>query len=92
MHTSLINKIAQHHSDKAKALITTARNEAIKRKTIANSDTSRGKGSRNISRHLSHNDAKPLMGVKRDQDTADGGKKGEITTNPNLIDFIVQRA
>ena len=32
------------------------------------------------------------MGVKRDQDTADGGKKGEITTNPNLIDLIVQRA
>ena len=32
------------------------------------------------------------MGVERDQDTADGGKKGEITTNPNPIDLIVQRA
>jgi len=31
------------------------------------------------------------MGVKRDHDTADGGKKGKITINPNLIDHIVQR-
>ena len=91
MHTSLITKIAQAHSDKAKTLRPTARNGATKLRRSANSDPSKRKGSRNISRRLTHDEAKPLMGVKRDHDTTDGGKKGEITTNPNLID-LVQRA
>ena len=32
------------------------------------------------------------MFVKRDRDTDDGGKKGEITTNPKEVDGIVKRA
>ena len=32
------------------------------------------------------------MFVKRDRDTDDGGKKGEITTNPKEVDAIVKRA
>ena len=31
------------------------------------------------------------MRVKRDRDIADGGKKGEITTNPQEVDAIVER-
>ena len=92
MHASLIKKIAQLHSDKSKTLRTTARNEATKLKRAVNSDTTKGRGSRSISRHLNCSEAKPLIGVKRDQDTNDGGKKGEITTNPNIVDLIVQRA
>ena len=92
MHTSLIKKIAQSHTDTSKKLKAAARNEAIKLKRKANSDTTKGKGSRNISRHIDSNDAKPLMGVKRDRDTPDGGKKGELTTDPMQIDLIVQRA
>ena len=92
MHTSIIKKIAQSHTDTSKKLKAAARNEAIKLKRSANSDTNKGKGSRNISRHISTSEAKPLMGVKRDRDTPDGGKKGEITTDPTQIDLIVQRA
>jgi len=92
MHTSLVKKIAQSHTDTSKKLKAAARNEAIKLKRIANSDTTKGKGSRNISRYIDTNEAKPLMGVKRDRDTPDGGKKGELTIDPMQIDLIVQRA
>ena len=35
---------------------------------------------------------KPLMGVCRDRDTADGGNAGQMTSNPDDVDAIVKRA
>ena len=34
----------------------------------------------------------PLTCVERDRDTSDGGKRGEITSNPKDVDAIVKRA
>ena len=45
-----------------------------------------------MSRAIGNEPAKPLLCVKRDKDTPDGGKQGEITTNPEEVDAIVKRA
>ena len=47
---------------------------------------------KNISRTINGPTAKPLMGVFRDRDTPDGGKAGQMTSDPAEIDAVVKRA
>ena len=47
---------------------------------------------KNISKALGGHQARPLKCVYRDSDTADGGKQGEITSDPKEVDAIVKRA
>ena len=67
-----------------------AKAEAIKLRKEANSD--KKDGIKQLSRAIESEPAKPLLCVKRDRDTPDGGKQGEITTNPEEVDAIVKRA
>ena len=45
-----------------------------------------------MSRAIGDPQAKPLTCVCRDQDTKDGGRKGQITSNPSDVDGVVKRA
>ena len=50
------------------------------------------KGVKNITIAIGEAKAKLLVCVERDQPTEDGGKAGEITSNPRDIDAVVKRA
>lgn len=84
-------RLADKHKAAAGALRQKARNHAIKLRRTANSDKAKSKGIKAISKAIGEAQAKPIMFVKRDQDTFDGGKTGEVTTNPNLVDEVVRR-
>lgn len=45
-----------------------------------------------LARQTGEKKVKPITGVERDHDTPDGGRKGEITTNPKEVDGIIKRA
>ncbi len=49
-------------------------------------------GVKHLSKAIGDQQAKALMCVARDQDTEDGGKKGQLTSNPTDIDAVVRRA
>ena len=91
IHSARLRRVGEQHLAKAKAHQAQIRTEAIRINREANSDTKGGKGIKKISRSIGDPAAKPLIFVKRDQDTADGGKKGDITTNPSEVDAIVKR-
>ena len=92
MHCPKIRRAGEMHLEKAKSLYCRVKQEAIKIKHRVNSDGTNSKGIKNISKSIGEPAAKPLLFVKRDRDTEDGGKKGEITTNPKEVDAIVKRA
>ena len=49
-------------------------------------------GGKHLSAAIGEQAGKPLTSVCRDRDTSDGGKAGQITSNPADIDAIVKRA
>ena len=90
IHSAKIQRTGELHATRAKLLQSKIKVEATKIKSEANSD--KKQGIKKLSRAIGEAPAKPLMFVKRDMDTDDGGKKGEITTNPQEVDAIVKRA
>jgi hypothetical protein len=46
----------------------------------------------NLSAALREHQANALLCIARDRDTEDGGKKGQLTSNPSDIDWVVRRA
>ena len=92
MQCPKIRRVGEMHLEIAKSLYCRVKQEAIKIKHKANSDGRKGNGIKQISKSIGDPAAKPLIFVKRDRDTEDGGKKGEITTNPKEVDAIVKRA
>ena len=68
------------HISRAKMMTSKAKAEALKLRREANSN--KKDGIKNMSRAIGDEPANPLLCVKRDRDIADGGKKVEITTNP----------
>ena len=49
-------------------------------------------GLKRIAKQIGGGNAKPLKFVARDGMTSDGGRKGTLTANPNVIDGIITRA
>ena len=75
-----LTRYGELHNGKAKAYNVKLKAEIRKAKKTAND--CKAKGMKNISRAICEQPAKPLTCVCRDRDTADGGKKGEIATEP----------
>ena len=90
IHAAKITRMGEMHILKAKAMIGKLKSEITKVRRAANS--SKIDGVKHLSKAIGDKPAKPLTCVVRDRDTADGGKKGEITTNPKDVDAIVKRA
>ena len=85
-----LTRLGEMHINKAKAFSSKFRQE-IKKAKRRNNDC-KIKGLKNISRAIGQQPARPLTCVCRDEPTIDGGKVGEITTNPREVDAIVKRA
>ena len=90
IHAAKMQRLGEQHAEKAKAYNAKVKAEVIKAKRQTND--SAAKGMKNVSRSISGPTAKPLMGVFRDRDTPDGGKKGQMTSEPAEVDAVVKRA
>ena len=82
--------MGESHIAKAKEFNGKLKAEIVNAKRQANECPT--KGIKNISRSIGGPKAKPLMGVFRDRDTPDGGKAGQMTSDPAEIDAVVKRA
>ena len=89
MNASRIRRTGELHIDTAKQLGARIRTEAIKINKETNSN--KKNGINKLSKHIGDPPAKPLVCVKRCRDSEDGGKTGEITCNPKVVDAIVKR-
>ena len=76
-------KLAQQYFAKAKGEV----EKAVKQKNSSGDD-----GGEYLSAAKGDQAGKPLTNVCRDQDTDDGGKTGQMTSNPADVDAIVKRA
>ena len=90
IHSAKIARMADAHANKAKRCMGELKSEAGKIKYERNS--SKKVGIKNLSRTLGDSRAQPMVMVERDKDTLDGGKCGELTSNPRDIDAVVKRA
>ena len=90
IHSAKLQRLGESHIAKAKEFSAKLKAEIAQAKRQANDCPS--KGIKNISRSIGGPKAKPLMGVFRDRDTPDGGKAGQMTSDPAEIDAVVKRA
>ena len=90
MHAATIQRAADTHAKRATCQLQRLKAEAARIKSSRHSNPKQGL--KHLSKSIGDLPAKPLLFVKRDSDTSDGGKKGERTTNPQHIDAIVKRA
>lgn len=90
MHVAKVQRLGEQHIQTAKHLASKAKAEVMRAKRGVNS--SKKDGIKHLSKGIGNQPAKPLTCVKRDRDTPDGGKKGEIKADPQEVDAIVKRA
>ena len=90
VHVAKISKTGELHFSRAKIVLGKVRAEALKQQKRSRPNTK--DGIEKISRAIGDDPANPLLCVKRDRGFADGGKKGEIATNPQDVDAIVKGA
>ena len=87
IHAAKIARLGEAHKQKAQAYLAKPKGE------IAKDSRERNICSRNGGKHLSaaisEQKGKPMTNMCRDRDTDDGGKKGQITSNPVDVDNIV---
>ena len=90
MHAAKIQRLGEQHVLRAKSVASKARAEVMQVKRGINS--SKNDGIKHLSKAIGNEPAKPLTCVKIDRDTPGGGRKGEITADPQEVDAIVKRA
>lgn len=90
LHPAKALRAGELHISRAKAMFAKVKAAAIKLKRESNSNNA--DGIKQISKAIGCAPANPLICVKRDGDTNDGGQKGEIATDPQEVDAIVNRA
>ena len=61
-------------------------------KALKHRNSSGEDGGKHLAAAIGDQPGKPLMSVCRDQDTKDGGKTGQMTSNPQDVNAIVKRA
>ena len=90
IHVAKLERLGEMHTKQAKANMSKMYDEfnQAKRERFSCKKT----GIKSISRAIEGSKAQPLVCVERDRNTSDGGKKGEITSNPRDIDAVVKRA
>ena len=90
IHSAKLTRIGELHASKAKSFNAKVKAHVISAKRELND--CKTKGAKNLSRAIGGQRAKPLTCVCRDRDTNDGGKTGQITTDPQEVDAVVKRA
>ena len=90
IHSAKLTRIGELHVNKAKNF--NAKVKAHVKAAKRESNDCKTKGVKNLSRAIGGQRAKPLTCVCRDRDTKDGGKAGQITTDPQEVDAVVKRA
>ena len=90
IHAAKIQRIGEHTSPwpRLSTAISKLRSPKPKDKRMI----THKKGINNSSRAVGGPRGKPLMGVFRDSDTPDGGKAGQMTSDPAEIDAVVKGA
>ena len=90
MHMAKLKRTAEEHLKIASKQHNRLREEMAKEKKERNS--CKKHGTKHICRGIGEQGAQPLIAVERDKDTPDGGRKGEVTSDPREIDAIIKRA
>ena len=90
IHFAKIRRQGEKHIDRGRSIFQKLKLEisAVNRSR----NTCKAKGVSNLARTIGGTKTGMLNCVERDRDIADGGKKGQITANPEDVDHIVQRA
>jgi len=89
IHAAKIMRIGEEHARKAQSYRAKVANESTKLRRELNSDKTQG--GKHLSKAIGSKATQPLVVVERDQHTKDGGKPGELTSNPQDIDAVVKR-
>ena len=90
IHAAKIARYGEAHKRKAQSYMAKAKGEvetATKERIHIDED-----GGKHLAAAIGEQMGKPLTNVCGDQDTSDGGKTGQITSNPADTDAIVKRA
>ena len=90
IHAAKIARYGEAHKQMAQSYMAKAKGEVEKATKERNSSNKDGR--KHLAAAISEQTGKPLTNVCRDRDTSDGGKKGQITSNPADVDAIVRRA
>ena len=90
IHAAKIMRIGDMHIEKAKLTRAKLQGEILKMRRDRNS--CKKHGVKNLSAAIGEHQANALLCIARDKDTEDGGKKGQLTSNPGDIDGVVKRA
>ena len=89
IHAAKIMRIADEHVKKTQTYRAKMAHEGTKVRREINSDKTQG--GKHLSKAIGSKASQPLVMVERDRQTKDGGKPGELTSNPQDIDAIVKR-
>ena len=90
IHSAKMTRQGEAHKRLAQGYFAKAKGEVQMIAKLKNSiGNDRGK---RLSAAVGEQAGKPLTNVCRDRDTADGGKAGQMTSNPADVDAIVERA
>ena len=90
IHSAKLTRCGEAHKQLAHQYFAKAKGEV--EKAVKNRNSSGEDGGKHLAAAIGDQLGKPLMSVCRDQDTADGGKTGQMTSNPEDVDAIVKRA
>ena len=90
IHAAKVVRLGKAHAKKAQGVAERAIAENATNCKEVNS--SKANGAKHISKAIGSKQGQPLIVVGRDRDTKDGGKKGELTSNPQDIDAVVKKS
>ena len=90
IHSAKLTRCGEAHKQLAHQYFAKAKGEV--EKAVKNRNSSGEDGGKHLAAAIGDQLGKPLMSVCRDQDTADGGNTGQMTSNPEDVDAIVKRA
>ena len=90
IHAAKIARLGEVHKQKAQGYLATVKGEVAK--VTRERNTCCKYGDKHLSAAISEQKGKPMTNICRDRDTSDGGRKGQITSNPADVDDTVRRA
>ena len=90
IHSAKIARCGETHKRLAQRYFAKAKGEA--EKVTRQRNSSGEDGGKHLAAAVGEQLGKPLTNVCRDQDTTDGGKAGQMASNPADVDAIVKRA
>ena len=90
IHAAKIARLGEADQQQNQAYLATVKGEIAK--DTRDRNTCSKFGGKHLSAAISEQKGKPMTNICRDRNTSDGGKKGQIASNPVDVDNIVRRA